>query len=70
MHVVAKQERTFGDDSWPIFPVLFQNSREGIDKDRSRGIDALYTILMLKNVHSISKLHLIQIFLLKTAHGS
>ena len=50
MHVVAKQECTFGDDSWPIFPVLFQNSREGIDKDRSRGIDALYTILMLNKL--------------------
>ena len=55
VYIVAKQARTFGDDSRPICPVQFQNSRDGIDKDRSRGIDALYKIFMLNNVHSISK---------------
>ena len=55
VYIVAKQARTFGDDSQPICPIQFHNYRGNIDKDRLRGIDALYKVLMLNNVHMISK---------------
>ena len=55
VYMVAKQARTFGDDSRPICPIQFHNYRRNIDKDKSPRIDTLYKILMLRNVHMTSK---------------
>lgn len=55
VYMVAKQARTFGDDSRPICPIQFHNYRRNIDKDPSTRIDTLYKILMLRNMHMMSK---------------
>ena len=55
VYMVAKQACTFADDSRPICPIQFHNYRQNIDKDKSARVYALYKILMLKNVHVMSK---------------
>ena len=55
VYMAVKQARTFGDDSRPICPVQFHNYRGNIDKDYLSLISILYKVLMLNNVHMISK---------------
>ena len=55
VYMVAKQARTFGDDTRPICPIQFHNYRGNIDKDHSVAIGTLYKVLLLNNVHMTSK---------------
>ena len=55
VYMVAKQARTFRDNTQPICPIQFHNYRGNIDKDHPLAINTLYKVLMINNVHMISK---------------
>ena len=61
VYVVAKQARTFGDDSRPICPIQFHSFKGNIDKKRKNQegipLQNLYKVLMLNNiVHMLKNL--------------
>ena len=55
VYIAVKQVRTFRDDSRPICPVQFHSRGESIDNNPSSDIISSYKILLLNNVHMVSK---------------
>ena len=52
VYIVAKQVRTFGDDSQPICPVQFYSKNGNLDNNLH---NLFYSVAMLNNTHMISK---------------
>ena len=55
VYLVAKQARTFGDDSRPICPIQFHSYRGNIDKFSSKALRAIYQVLIINNMRMTSK---------------
>ena len=52
VYIVAKQARTFGDDSQPICPIQFYSTNGNLD---DKLLKLHYRVMMLNNIHMISK---------------